>query len=79
MGKSYKIKVGDKTYTLKVPSWLTGTKDVERAKMTTYGNEASREVKNLQERDQLRQLDEDMKNVGKSRAEQEIFNNDYTD
>ena len=86
--KYYEIKVGDDTYKVKIPKFITKSVDsikslttpaAERSPVSLgkdYGHQPSREFKNVQERDQFRQLDEEMRNVGRPAVDQQMFPDD---
>jgi hypothetical protein len=75
-GKGYSVTVGGKTYKITVPKFLQRltTPDVERTPgLARSKNAPSREFKNVAEANQLEQLDNEMKNVGRTEMEREIF------
>lgn len=75
--RGYTIKVGGKSYTIPVPSFLSGKKDDLKTSTPVsigHGVQAKRDRKN-----QLDEIDRQLKEVGRSNTEKEIFDNDYTD
>jgi hypothetical protein len=69
----YTISVGGKTYKLKLPKFM-------RSKNTDAPVSVGHAVKaKTDRRNQLDEMDRQLREVGRSATEKEIFDNDYTD
>jgi hypothetical protein len=70
MGKKYTIKVGDKSYSIPVPKFLSGDKETKTSAPVSIGHavEAKTNRKN-----QLDEIERQLNDVGKSDMEKEVF------